>query len=166
VLCSFSHPVGFHWSRDQSHGFVLEREFLVAPICPAMATSSVHQLVSEPIKDFLTLIGLKSTKATWNKVLANLHSLMGQTTHTVRCACWHIFRVLGITFGRFVSMLCLMPRVLGSLLFRWSYMIRTTKLETLCSHVSCLCNLTELGIWLRLTRSSPSSRDSMRATIM
>jgi hypothetical protein len=57
-------------------------KFLVAPITSPLVASPVLQLVSEPVKDFLTLIGIKSTKATWNEVLANLHSLIERTTHT------------------------------------------------------------------------------------
>jgi hypothetical protein len=96
---------------------------------PPLVASPVLQLVSESVKVFLTLINLKSTKATWNEVLAiaNLRSLMGRTTHTRRSACRHIFRVLGVMSWKFVLMLCLMPIVLGSLLFRWSSMIQTTK---------------------------------------
>jgi hypothetical protein len=45
-------------------------------------------------------------------------------------------------------------------------MIRTTKLETLCSRVSRLLSLSELDIWLWLTRSSTPSRDPMRAMII
>jgi hypothetical protein len=63
-------------------------------------------------------------------------------------------------------MLCSMPRVLGSLLYIWSSMIRTTRHETLCSCVSRLLNLSKLDIWLWLTRSGPPLRDSMRAMIM
>jgi hypothetical protein len=63
-------------------------------------------------------------------------------------------------------MLRSMMRVLGSLRFRWSSMIRTKKLETLYSRVSRFLSLSELDIWLRLTRSGPPSRDSMRAMIM
>jgi hypothetical protein len=43
-------------SWDCSHGVVLEREFLLAPIHPHMVTSPVLQLVSKLFKDFLTLI--------------------------------------------------------------------------------------------------------------
>jgi hypothetical protein len=49
---------------------------------PSLVASPVLQLVSELVKDFPFLIGSKSTKATWNVVLASHHSLMGQTTHT------------------------------------------------------------------------------------
>jgi hypothetical protein len=63
-------------------------------------------------------------------------------------------------------MLLSMLRVLGSLLFSWSSMIRTTKLGTLCSRVSRWLSFSELDIWLWLMISSPPSRDSMRAVIM
>jgi hypothetical protein len=63
-------------------------------------------------------------------------------------------------------MLRSMLRVLESLQFKWSSMIRTTKLKTLCSLISDLLSLSELDIWLQLTRSIPPSRDSMRAMIM
>ena len=133
---------------------------------PPLFASPVLQLVSKPIKDFHTLIGLKSMKATWNEVLANLRSSMGQNTHTGRSAIRHIFRVLGTASGRSISMLRLMLRVIGSLQFRWSSMIRNTKLEMLCSHVFRLLSLSELDIWLWLTRSGPPSRGSMRAMVM
>jgi hypothetical protein len=37
------------------------QEFLVAPIHPPLVASPVIQLVSEPVKDFPSLMGLKST---------------------------------------------------------------------------------------------------------
>jgi hypothetical protein len=40
------------------------------------------------------------------------------------------------------------------------------KLATLCSDASCLLSLSELDIWLWLTRSGTPLRDSMRETIM
>jgi hypothetical protein len=78
----------------------------VDPFHPPLVASLVFQLVSELVKDFLTLVSLKSTKATWNEVLANLHSSMGRTTYTGRSTCRHIFRVLGITSRRFVCVRC------------------------------------------------------------
>jgi hypothetical protein len=63
--------------RYQSHNVVLaSQEFLVAPIYPPLVASPVLQFISKPVKDFLSLIGLKSTKATWNEALTNLRSLM------------------------------------------------------------------------------------------
>jgi hypothetical protein len=67
--------------------------FVVAPIQPPIDASPVLQLVSKPVKDFLTLISLKSTKVTWNVVLVNNRSSMGLITRTGRSACQHIFRV-------------------------------------------------------------------------
>jgi hypothetical protein len=54
-----------------------------------------------------------------------------------------------------MSMLHLVLQVIEALQFKWSSMIRTTKLTTLCSRVSRLLSLSELEIWLRLTRSGP-----------
>jgi hypothetical protein len=165
MLHKFSHPVEF-----------LQVEIKVMELSPKRILSGSHshhlvaspvlQLVWELVKDFLALIGLKSTKAAWNEVLENLRSSMGQITQTVRSACRHILRVLGIASGTFVSMLRSMPRVLGSLLFKWSSMIRTVRHETLCSRVSRLLNLSKLDIWLWLIRSGPPLRDSMREMIM
>ena len=117
---------------------VFSSKIWLAPFTTPLLISPVLQLVSESVKDFLTLVRLKSTKAIWNEVLANLHSSMARTTYIGRSAYRHIFRVLGITSGRFVSMPRSMPRVLGSLLFRWSSMIRTTRHKMLCSPFSCL----------------------------
>ena len=139
---------------------------MIVPHSPPLVASPILQLVSKPVKDFLTRIGLKSTKATWNMVLASHHCLMGRTTHIVRSACRHIFRVLGTTSGKSASMLLSTLRVLGSLRLKRSSMIRTTKLATLCSHASCWVSLSELDIWLRLMRSGPSSRNSLGAMIM
>jgi hypothetical protein len=85
---------------------------LIGPLSPPLVTSLVIQLVLEPVKDFLSLIDSKTLKATRNVVLASHRSLMGQTTHTGRFACLCFFKVLGIEFGRFASMLLSMPRVL------------------------------------------------------
>jgi hypothetical protein len=49
---------------------------------------------------------------------------------------------------------------------KWSSMIRTTKLAMHCSLVSRLLSLSELDIWLWLTKSGPPSKDSMRTMIM
>jgi hypothetical protein len=49
-----------------------------------LIASPVLQLVSEPVKNFSSLIGLKSTKETWNVVLASHRSSMGATIHTGR----------------------------------------------------------------------------------
>jgi hypothetical protein len=65
VLCESLEATSKIW--DQSHGDVLaSQEFLVAPIHPLVA-SPVLQLVSKPVKDFLTLVGLKSMNATWER---------------------------------------------------------------------------------------------------
>jgi hypothetical protein len=63
-------------------------------------------------------------------------------------------------------MLCSMLQVNESLQFKWSSMIQTTKLATLCSRASRCVSLSELDIWLWLTISGPPSRNSMRAMIM
>ena len=83
-----------------------------------------------------------------------------------KIVCLRIFRASVTRFGKFASMRFSMLQVTGSLQFKWSSMIRTTKLEMLCSRVSRLVSLSELDIWLWLIRSGLSSRDSMRATIM
>ena len=50
---------------------------------PPLDAFSLLQFVLEQVKDLSTLIGCRSTKVTWNEVLANLHFSMGWTTHTV-----------------------------------------------------------------------------------
>jgi hypothetical protein len=105
ICCSESldgFPIQF-W--DQSY-VLASREFLVAPIHPPLVASPVLQLVSKLVKDFPSLISLKSTKATRNVVLASHCSSIGPTTHIGRFACLCFFRVLDIEFGRFASMLC------------------------------------------------------------
>jgi hypothetical protein len=133
---------------------------------PPLVASPVLQLVSKPVMDFPSLISSKSMKATWNVVLASHRSLTRRTTHIGRFTCPRFFRVLGIEFGRFALMLLSMARVLKSLLFSWSSMIQTTRLRMLCSCASRWLSLSELDIWLRLMRSGPPLRDSMRAMIM
>jgi hypothetical protein len=137
----------------------------VALIHPPLVASLIPQLVSKPVKDFLTFIDMKSMKVTWNMVLASHRSSMGRTTHIRRSACRLIFRVLGTASRIFVSTLCLMLQVIKSLQFKLSSMIRTTKLSMLCSCVSRLLSLSELVIWLWLTRSGPPLRYSMRAIV-
>jgi hypothetical protein len=63
-------------------------------------------------------------------------------------------------------MLRSMLQVDESLQFKWSSMIQTTKLATLCSRASRWLSLSGLDIWQRLTRSDPPWRNPMRAMIM
>jgi hypothetical protein len=133
-----------------------------SPPPPPLLASPVLQLLSEPVKDSITLISLKSTKATWNVMLASHCSSMGRTTCTRRSICRHILRVLGTLSRKSTSMLLSMLRVLGSLQLRWNSMIQTTKLTMLCSRASRLMSLSELDIWLQLTRSGTPSKDFMR----
>jgi hypothetical protein len=79
----FGVPRGLDWVRESSHTLLFEK-ILVAPIHPFLVGSLVFQLVSEPLKDFLILIDMKSMKVTWNEVLANLRSLMGHIAHIGR----------------------------------------------------------------------------------
>ena len=107
----------------------------------------------------------------WDLILAHMwvvpeFGLLYPGVTPGRFACLRIFRASVTGFGKFASMRFSMLQVTGSLQFKWSSMIRTTKLETLCSRVSRLVSLSELDIWLRLIRSGLPSRDSMRATIM
>jgi hypothetical protein len=57
------------------------------PFTPPMVASPVIQLVSDPIKDFSSLIGSKSMKATLNVVSASHRSSTGPTNHTGRFTC-------------------------------------------------------------------------------
>jgi hypothetical protein len=59
-------------------------------------------------------------------------------------------------------MLVLRSRVLESPPYRLSFMIRTTRSKMLCSRVSRLLSLSELDIWVWLTRSGQPWRNSMR----
>jgi hypothetical protein len=59
-----------------------------------------------------------------------------------------------------------MLQVNESLQFKWSFMIRTIKLATLCSRASRWVSLSESDICLRFTRSGPPSRNSRSAMIM
>jgi hypothetical protein len=63
-------------------------------------------------------------------------------------------------------MLFSMSRALKSCLFIYSHMVRTTRPKMPCSLVSRLLSLSELDIWVWPTRSSPPSKDSMRAMTM
>jgi hypothetical protein len=48
---------------------------------PPLVVSHVLQLVLEPVRNFLTLIGLKSMKATWNKLLISKPPLFDGTNY-------------------------------------------------------------------------------------
>jgi hypothetical protein len=94
---------------------------LIGSHSPPLDASLVLQLLLELVKDLRSLIGSKSTKATWNVVLGSHRSSMGKTTHTGRSACWLIFRVSGTKFGRFSLLLHSMLQVNESLQFKTEF---------------------------------------------
>lgn len=120
---------------------------------PPLIDYSMLQLVSEKDMNHLILTGSWSKKTTWNMVLANHRSSIGQITCTRRSASQHIFRAWARRPRKF-SLTTLMFYCKFKLLpVMWRAMMWITRHLMLCSIVFRSLSLIEWNILIRFMRS-------------